>query len=374
MLIYDQEPLNFDLYSANKLNIVLDHWIARNNKKFRRFLSNATIRDRLLNQNLAFIRHGITVYDQRLLVHSELNSPELLKYEQLGMRGVYWWAHAVIARDWYRYAEIDPALQQLPHSFEKTFNIYNRAWSGTREYRLKIADMIIDQQLESCCNLKFNPICNGKMYQHHEFKNSVFAPHHALEQLPLNLNAATASADYSSADYQHCWFDVVLETLFDDPRLQLTEKILRPIACGKPFILAGTSGSLEYLKRYGFKTFGEFIDESYDAETDPLARITKIVSLMKSIQALTAVEKRQLSVQLTKITNYNRQRFFSNSFMQQVIGEFVLNYQSARQQCHRTGIQAREFLNAVDQDLDLKQYLENDVDYKVLPPVVNNVV
>ena len=373
MIMHDQEPLNFDLYCADKINPVLDQWIAKNNKKFQHFLSNTTIRNQLVNLNLAFIRHGITVYDQRLLVHSELNSSELTKYEQLGMRGVYWWAHAVIARDWYRYAEVDADLQQLPHSFEKTFNIYNRAWSGTREYRLKLADMIIDQQLVPYCNLRFNPSCDGTMYQMHEFKNPAFVPQHALEQLPLNLNTPTASADYSSVDYQQCWFDVVLETLFDDTRLQLTEKILRPIACGKPFILAGTAGGLEYLKHYGFRTFGDFIDESYDTETDPLSRLSKIVSLMQSIQSLTPVQKQQLSIHLTTITNHNRERFFSNEFMYQVCNEFAQNYQAARQSCHRTGHQAKEFLSLVQQHQDLNQYLENDVDYKVLPHVVDYI-
>jgi hypothetical protein len=44
----------------------------------------------------------------------------------------------------------------------------------------------------------------------------------------------------------------------------LTEKALRPIACGQPFILAATPGSLQYLRSYGFKTFSGYIDETYD--------------------------------------------------------------------------------------------------------------
>jgi hypothetical protein len=46
----------------------------------------------------------------------------------------------------------------------------------------------------------------------------------------------------------------VAETVFDT-RIHLTEKTLRPIACGHPFILAAGPGSLKYLQTYGFRTF-----------------------------------------------------------------------------------------------------------------------
>ena len=79
----------------------------------------------------------------------------------------------------------------------------------------------------------------------------------------------------------------MLETLFDDDRLQLTEKSLRPIACGQPFILAATHGSLQYLQNYGFKTFNDVFDESYDQIEDPVKRLKAIVALMVQISQWT---------------------------------------------------------------------------------------
>jgi hypothetical protein len=84
-------------------------------------------------------------------------------------------------------------------------------------------------------------------------------------------------------DYEATDIEVVLETLFDDSRLHLTEKSLRPIAVAQPFILAGTHGSLEYLRSYGFKTFGDVWDESYDLVEDPAERLIQIAELMKYI-------------------------------------------------------------------------------------------
>jgi hypothetical protein len=69
----------------------------------------------------------------------------------------------------------------------------------------------------------------------------------------------------------------VLETLFDDHRWHLTEKSLRPIACGKPFVLMATPGSLQYLRQYGFKTFDGLIDETYDSIQNPKQRLQAVL-------------------------------------------------------------------------------------------------
>lgn len=71
-------------------------------------------------------------YTRVLLLHSEMKSKDVAWFEQDGSVGVYWWSHAVIARDWFRYAEVDPCLARLPVP-QKDFLIYNRAWSGLRE-------------------------------------------------------------------------------------------------------------------------------------------------------------------------------------------------------------------------------------------------
>jgi hypothetical protein len=140
---------------------------------------------------------------------------------------------------------------------------------------------------------------------------------------------SSAIADYTAQDYQSCGIEVVLETLFDDNRLHLTEKTLRPIACKQPFILAATPNSLEYLKSYGFKTFSEIIDESYDSIQNPLDRLAAIVNLMKSIAAMSETQKEIMYRKMHKICEHNHARFFSKDFQQQVIFEFQQNITQA---------------------------------------------
>jgi ABC-type transporter MlaC component len=123
--------------------------------------------------------------------------------------------------------------------------------------------------------------------------------------------------------------EIVLETLFDESRWHLTEKALRPIACGKPFMLVATAGSLKYLRSYGFETFSDLIDESYDLETDPVARLTAVVQEMTRIAAMKPADKIVLWNQLHRIARRNQQRFFSAEWQASVVQEYVDNMDQA---------------------------------------------
>ena len=142
---------------------------------------------------------------------------------------------------------------------------------------------------------------------------------------PISKATGSYSADYNSTDYQMSAIEVVLETLFDDSRLHLTEKSLRPIACGQPFILAATHGSLEYLRNYGFETFSPWIDETYDTIENPAQRLKAIVQEMKRIANLSADEKTFLYAKLKDITIRNKKLFFSFEFLQHIVNEFKEN-------------------------------------------------
>lgn len=266
------------------------------------------------------------IYDRILITHSEMNSSQIEIYKHNGFVPVYVWSHAMIARDWYRYAESDPVL--LSNNIEYDFLIYNRAWSGTREYRLKFAELVATSSLASKCLMGFSPYDSGSHYTGHKFKNNIFkiATAELEKSFFLNTTDSNASADYVNADYARCGIEVVLETLFDDDRWHLTEKSLRPIACGKPFILAATPGSLRYLRSYGFETFDGIIDESYDNVIDPVQRLSAIISEMQRIANIPANKRLQMFAQLNQISQRNKQRFFSTGFHKQVTQEYEENF------------------------------------------------
>jgi len=297
------------------------------------------ILDYLSQQHLRGIACCANYHDLTMLVHSEQHSVEVDRFEQAGFVPVYYWSHAVIAQDWFRYAEHDPNLAFDPARIQQDFLVYNRAWSGTREYRLCFAEQLLATGLAPYCNISFNPK-DGDHYSTHQFANDQFRiiNYNLHDELRPNTHKSTASADYCGEDYVTAGIEVVLETLFDDSRWHLTEKTLRPIACGQPFILMATAGSLEYLRQYGFETFGKLIDETYDQIINPRQRLQAVIVEMARIAALDSKAKTQLFASMNTIALRNQQRFF-NGLHDQVINEYKANLNSAmitmQQHCTR---------------------------------------
>ena len=348
-IFHDQEPLDYNLYNED---ICKNVWTE--NRPPAQAQSQATqnlVSKMNLRSNLLIPWHG---HDRVILCHSEKNSDQLSRYEENGFIGVYWWSHAAISRDWYRYAQHDQRLQPNFDLIKKDFLIYNRAWSSTREYRLKIAEMLINQNVNHYCNTKFNAQCSGSHYTQHHFKNPELAVNRQdiEKHYELNNYHASASADYDNHDYAESAVELVLETLFDDSRIHLTEKTLRPIACGRPFILAATPGSLQYLRNYGFQTFSNFIDESYDSIVNPLQRLNSIVTEMKRITSLSEHSKKNLWTELYKISKQNQQLFFSDSWHDSIVQEYSNNFAQARNSLnqYRTGYYYKKLRENIQPD------------------------
>jgi len=230
----------------------------------------------------------------------------------------------VIARDWFRFAE---HLEQNKKS-KNIFLIYNRAWGGTREYRLKFADLAIEKNLQDFCQTTVNSVDPELQihYNFHNFINPNWKPNTQIEQFfPQSVSHSSYSADFEIKDYESTDIEIVLETLFDDSRIHLTEKSLRPIACGQPFIIAGTAGSLQYLKSYGFQTFSDVWDESYDHESDSVKRLEAVTNLMKDISQWSSDVRKDKLKKAQQIAQHNKQHFFSQQFMNQIILELKQN-------------------------------------------------
>jgi hypothetical protein len=332
MICHDQEPIELPDRQDEFLNFCVGQWKqTRAKEKISPDIESKVINFLKTRSHLREITIPNNSYDYALLLHSELNSSQLAQGQnQFKYISVYYWSHALIARDWFRYAKLDPKLL-APKQYTHDFLIYNRAWTGTREYRLKFAELLINSKLHQNCKMGFSSNDGILDYREHKFENFDFqiSNHDIQDYIFDNQTPSTASADYSSNDYQSCAVEIVLETLFDDQRIHLTEKILRPIACGHPFILASTPGSLEYLRSYGFKTFAGIINEDYDQIQDPASRLDAIVNLMKSISSMPKNDKIELFQQLTNVAKQNQERFFSDDFQNHVIQEFKTNLNSA---------------------------------------------
>ena len=299
VVCHDQEPLDYahyDLSGEQIQNICLNRAVPRDDYLIRK--DHQDFWKHRAQLNLAATL-DITISDQVILLHTEKNSPEIEKYVNNGFIPAFWWSHAVISRDWYRFAQHDHRLYQTPDPI-LDFNIYCRDVTGTRKYRKKFIELLVKQKLDKHCRI-------------------------GSDDVPSD-----ASATYDPNHYQQCAIDVVLETLFDDNRIYLTEKILRPIACGKPFILAGGPGSLQFLREYGFKTFDTIIDETYDGVKNHSQRMKFIIKAMDDFSAKSDQDKKQAIKAMNEICQHNRRHFFSDRFAHQVVNELKTNLLLAR--------------------------------------------
>ena len=83
--------------------------------------------------------------------------------------------------------------------------------------------------------------------------------------------------------YNQYAVDIVVETNFDYPHIFISEKTLRALLTKTPFVMFGPSGTLSYLQSFGFETFNDIWDESYDTIEDPQARFIACTKIVKEI-------------------------------------------------------------------------------------------
>ncbi len=292
LLCHDQEPLSFDLYNDQQLQQQLPELL---HNEYYNLVYQEAIEEGLTNLNLRWNYPGHKS-NYWVLLHSELNSPEVEKYENTGLfKCAYWWGHAVIALDWYRFACYDNRLTDKSQPIKANFLVYARGTTGKRAYR--------------------------KLFlEHLQHINSV-----QLGSIdPTAVVTSDSSATYNPQDFAQTRCSIVLETVYDQ-RIHLTEKTLRPIACGHPFMILNGPGALETIRSYGFKTFQPYINESYDSEQDPGKRMNMVLAEMRRINNSSEKYQKFIWDGCSEIAAYNKQLFFDDKFMWRVKTELRRN-------------------------------------------------
>lgn len=105
--------------------------------------------------------------------------------------------------------------------------------------------------------------------------------------------------------YRDVFVDVVTESRYAQPTGNFSEKTFQPIQYRKPFILVAPPYTLEYVKSYGFKTFSDYWDESYDQEPDHEKRLVKIFDVIEFINNKSIQELREIYRDMVLILEHN---------------------------------------------------------------------
>jgi hypothetical protein len=314
IISHDQEPLDYGAYGL--VSTEMQSWLDS------RGIDAKQAPD--LNLGWACFNNA---YQQQILLTGDASGPDLDRYRNdPALVPVHFWSHAVIARDWFRYAESDPELQ-LPRNLQYVFNVYCRAWSGSREYRLALLSRLQDSGLTNDSRVKFSAYDQGQHYTRYQFHDDQWHNiHQGLEQWCLpNTAESHSSASYSAQDYRTTLFDLVLETVID--RVHVTEKTLRALACAQPFVIMAGAGTLAYLRDHGYQTYSHLFDESYDLCDDPAERMQRVIATMHTI--VQHAKDPKWVAELERIARWNQQWFFSRDLIRGVIDGVCLGIEHA---------------------------------------------
>jgi len=235
----------------------------------------------------------------------------------------YYFYHAWACQDWYRgYDRAFLIARARDRKPTKTFISPNRIVAGKRDHRVLFLYNVFKQKLE------YNWISAPRVCAYENVDISTVAQKYCniyadIEQV---FDAADLPRLFPGEDtpvMSSCWltnFDeaadslvyVPTETVYFGRRTHITEKTFKAIALEMPFVLVAPAHSLEYLREYGFKTFGNIIDESYDEETNDIQRIEKVCQLLKQLNSLSMKEREQLHRAMLPAVEHNYNHFYSN--------------------------------------------------------------
>ena len=246
--------------------------------------------------------------------------------KKFGWHSYYYFFHGWAALDWYRgYNKTFLITPWQERTITQTFLAPNRIVAGEREHRLEMLYWIFKLGMSnnhvscpSICPAENIAILDAVQPLRDKYPDieTVFAE----QALPRNFEGEIDHPMHS------CWlslFDesaesllyLVTETVATGRRHHLTEKTFKPIALGMPFMIVGTQGSLRYLRSYGFRTFGDLWDESYDDEPDDHKRIEKIAQTLKMLDGLEE-HRQDIFDSAQEIIEHNWNHFYNGGFEQ----------------------------------------------------------
>lgn len=110
-------------------------------------------------------------------------------------------------------------------------------------------------------------------------------------------------------EYNDAWFTVTTETELWGPH-RITEKPFKAMLSFSPSITLGSPGNLRLTRSFGFRTFPELVDESYDEIADPRARFEAVWREIDRLCQMPEAELARLEALTHETLEHNARRAF----------------------------------------------------------------
>lgn len=123
--------------------------------------------------------------------------------------------------------------------------------------------------------------------------------------------------------YNSSYFSIIAETNYKNGIIFPTEKTAKPLIAKRLFIIFSSVNFLKNLRMFGFKTFNNVIDESYDSEIDDFRRWN---SAWKQVEYLCNCNQEMIIEKIKPIVEHNfnhLMNFDFDQFVQSQIKEII---------------------------------------------------
>lgn len=127
------------------------------------------------------------------------------------------------------------------------------------------------------------------------------------QRLPI-INQPGCKLDF----YNNAYWNFSIMASFSAYNLSLDKNIFLPILNLQPFVIVGPAESLQLLRSLGYKTFKNYINESYDNIADDEARMQSLFRLVYEMSHYTGLELSELNIKLRNIIKHNQAHFLSS--------------------------------------------------------------
>jgi hypothetical protein len=289
-----------------------------------------------------------------ILANSEYSEVKKSICKEYQLLDWYYFYHGFAALDWYRDYQY---LSEVECQYKKVFMSLNRLVTNDRSYRLVLVSLLLEKNLidrgvvslhltdqgwGNWVNELDNPETKLSSYQIEFVKKHISTLNGSIiADTDSPRGSLSADAGLKELEFnQSALWHIVSETVFYYDKLHLTEKIFKPIVSKRPFILVAAPGNLAYLKKYGFRTFERWIDESYDDEKDHQRRLEKIALEIEKLCKLSPSDLKKMHLEMREVLEFNFNHFYGE-FKNIIVRELLDNFRGIAAQWNNGRVDSR---------------------------------
>jgi len=214
-------------------------------------------------------------------------------------------------------SQVYHCINKLPMSTNRYTKKFAGLYGRQDLFRFKLYQHLYQYQKDSVISYGGGPLHLSNCFADKFQDESKWYNEHELLSLDFKPNYGSVgwqdSLLHIEQHYRNYFIEVVAETDVHSNRF-FTEKTVKNFHLGKPFLLLAGVGSLKYLQQRGFRTFGPWINETYDAIANTRDRLDAIKLEIDRLAQMSVAQLQQMHIAMMPVFEHNRKHFEQVAF------------------------------------------------------------